>query len=178
MSDDPRDGLVEVIAEEPGWATALPDLPALAETAAGLALTAEARDPTRWTLALLACSDARIATLNAEFRSRARPTNVLSWPSFTVLPRDDSLPTLERTHLGDLAIALETVAFEADQAGISLKHHAIHLILHGCLHLLGYDHANEAEAVRMERTEARLLAGLGIADPYQRGSAPSAHLNG
>ena len=83
-----------------------------------------------------------------------------------------SLTSGERQiYLGDVAIALETTRKEADEAAIPLKDHVIHLILHGCLHLLGYDHITEAEADLMEGIESRALQSIGLADPYRRGDA-------
>jgi len=169
--------IVETLIEAEGWDRALPELPGIAETAARAALTSAGRDPARWTLCLLACDDARIAALNAAHRGRAAPTNVLSWPAYAVLP-PDAAPGAVPRHLGDLALALETVAAEAGAASIPLKDHAMHLILHGCLHLLGHDHATEAEAAVMEGIETRVLAELGIGDPYLRGDARSAHPDG
>ncbi len=81
------DGLVELVIEEPAWTEALPDIEALADTAAQLALEASGLDPERWTICLLACDDARIAQLNGEFRGKAVPTNVLSWPAFELAPK-------------------------------------------------------------------------------------------
>ncbi len=158
------DPLLELVIEEPAWEAALPGLEALAETAAALALAEAGADPARWQISLLACSDARIAVLNAAFRARAEPTDVLSFPAFAH-PLPDPGPG-PRTHLGDLALALETTRRDAEMSGRDLKDHAIHLIIHGCLHLLGHDHDTEAAAGMMEGIEIRALGRLGIADPY------------
>ena len=166
--------IVDTVIEDPRWETALPGLAGTAETAARAALAAAGRRPEGWTLCLLACDDARIAGLNGQFRGRAAPTNVLSWPAFAALPPDPA-PGAAPLHLGDLAIALETTQGEAISADLPLKDHALHLILHGCLHLLGYDHESEAEAVVMEGIETRVLTGLGLADPYSRRGAPEAY---
>lgn len=177
-SGPPSGGLVELIVEEAGWHRALPDLEHVATRAAGLALGACGVPPDRFVIALLACSDARIAGLNAEFRTRATPTNVLSWPAFVLAPprpgAPPDLPPREapgsaaegRRPLGDIAIALETVAAEAQERGLPLKNHATHLIVHGCLHLLGYDHQTPPDAMLMEGLEGRVLAEAGIPDPY------------
>ena len=164
--------LVELALEEPGWTEALPDLEALASAAVRLALEAAGLDPADWSVAVLACSDTRIAGLNAAFRERAQPTNVLSWPAFA--PPLPPAPA-PRTHLGDIAIALGTVSREAHSAGIPLKDHATHLILHGCLHLIGYDHDTDSAADMMEGLERRALARIGIPDPYERGGAALPH---
>ena len=177
------DGLVELVIEEPAWTEALPGIEALAETAARLALEAAGLDPERWTLCLLACDDARIADLNRDFRARAAPTNVLSWPAFELAPeRPGARPaappqsaTGPRQPLGDVAIALQTTRREAGASATPLKDHVIHLILHGCLHLLGFDHEAEEDAETMEGIETRALARIGVADPYTRGDAGQPH---
>ncbi len=177
------DGLVELVIEEPAWTETLPELEALAGTAARLALEASGLDPERWTLCLLACDDARIAGLNRDFRARAVPTNVLSWPAFELAPEHPGgLPAAApqsaagpRQPLGDVAIALQTTRREAGACATPLKDHVIHLILHGCLHLLGFDHEAEADAETMEGFETRALARIGVADPYMRGDAGQPH---
>jgi probable rRNA maturation factor len=159
--------LVDLVIEEPRWETV--GLGGLAEPAARAVLVAAGLDPARHEVSLLACDDARIATLNADFRGKAKPTNVLSWPAFEAGeieapdPRDP-----EPVFLGDLAIAYETCAREAEEGGIPLDHHATHLVVHAMLHLLGYDHEVEDEADAMENFETKILASLGVPDPYSR----------
>jgi probable rRNA maturation factor len=89
-------------------------------------------------------------------------TNVLSFPA-----GETGSPAGQPTPLGDIAIAAETVLAEAEQQGIAPRDHALHLVVHGVLHLLGYDHEAKTEANRMERLEVAILARLGVADPYQ-----------
>lgn len=96
--------------------------------------------------------DDAIAALNALFRGQQKPTNVLSFP--------------DRNGGGDVMLALETVAKEAARQGKTVADHTAHLIVHGILHLMGYDHLKHTEARRMERLEAAVLSGFGIADPY------------
>ena len=167
--------ICETVIEARGWEAALPDLPGLADRLARAAIEAEGRDPAAWTLCLLACDDARIAALNAGFRGRAAPTNVLSWPACAPLPAQD--PDAPR-HLGDIALALGTTRAEARTRSIPLKDHAAHLILHGCLHLLGHEHGTAAAATVMEGIESRVLTRLGFADPWLREDAPVAHPDG
>ncbi|MDF1872127.1 rRNA maturation RNase YbeY [Vannielia sp.] len=125
-------------------------------------------------LAILAADDARIATLNEAHRGKAQPTNVLSWPAQELQPEaaggepfaaeadpDGSIP------LGDIALAYETCAREAEEGGIPFGDHLTHLIVHGTMHLLGYDHINDADAELMEAREAEVLAKLGLANPYE-----------
>ncbi|GLQ47096.1 endoribonuclease YbeY [Dyella lipolytica] len=98
-------------------------------------------------------------TLNRDYRGKDYATNVLSFP--VELPPGVSLPLL-----GDIAICAPVVAREAAEQGKPVAYHWAHLTVHGVLHLIGYDHIAEADAVRMEALETRVLAGLGIADPY------------
>ncbi|TPE50209.1 rRNA maturation RNase YbeY [Amaricoccus solimangrovi] len=156
--------LVDLVIEEPRWEAL--GLGPLAEAAARRALEAAGLDPAAHELSLLACDDARIAELNADFRGKPKPTNVLSWPAFEgEVPAPDPEDP-EPLFLGDLALAYETCAREAEAGGISLADHATHLVVHGILHLLGYDHEMEDEADAMESFETKILASLGVADPY------------
>jgi probable rRNA maturation factor len=110
---------------------------------------------------VLLTSDSEIQILNAEWRNNDKATNVLSFPS-PKMP----VPEGEVAHLGDIVLAWETVAQEADLAAKTLADHVTHLVVHGTLHLLGLDHVDDAEADEMEAKEKRILAGLGLADPY------------
>lgn len=98
--------------------------------------------------------------LNATWRGRDRPTNVLAFPA-------DLPPELQLPLLGDLVLCAPVVAAEAREQGKSVSDHYAHLTVHGLLHLLGFDHEDDAEAERMEAEEQRILAGLGIEDPYR-----------
>ncbi|WOI53349.1 rRNA maturation RNase YbeY [Parvularcula sp. LCG005] len=111
-------------------------------------------------------NDSEVHGLNLEWRGKDKPTNVLSFPA-------DDFPVGEgeTPPLGDLALAYETCAREAAEKNIPFAHHLTHLVLHGVLHLLGYDHIDEEEAEEMETLEIRLLSQLDIADPYSDGSA-------
>lgn len=111
--------------------------------------------------------DAEVQQLNAVYRGKDKPTNVLSFP----MVQADLIGALDNTDdgevlLGDIILAQETCAREAQERGISLADHATHLIVHGTLHLVGHDHENEAEADAMEALETRALETLGLADPY------------
>lgn len=165
---------VELVVEERAWLDYLPDLQSIASIAASSALTNSIQQVPGASMALLACDDARIAQLNAEFRDNQSPTNVLSWPAFDLAPTAaggvPSRPPVSAhdnvLHLGDVAIALQTCLHESSTADRPLKNHCLHLILHGTLHLLGYDHQTEPDADVMEGIERKALAGLGIPDPY------------
>jgi probable rRNA maturation factor len=110
--------------------------------------------------------------LNASFRGKDKPTNVLSFPA---APPPPGMKGTESLFLGDLALGYETCAAEALAEGKSLRDHLSHLVVHGLLHLLGYDHETGVEAERMEGRERAILAALGIADPYS--GAEEAPLN-
>ncbi|MBS3651139.1 rRNA maturation RNase YbeY [Pseudaminobacter sp. 19-2017] len=112
-------------------------------------------------LSLVFTSDEHIRTLNAEWRGKDKPTNVLSFPAFPVTP-GASLPPM----LGDIVLAAETVLSEAELEGKPLDHHISHLIVHGLLHLMGHDHEENEQAELMEGLERRILARLAIPDPY------------
>ncbi len=113
-------------------------------------------------VSLCLADDAALSALNLRWRGIDKPTNVLSFPS----PPPDRLG--ETTTLGDIALAYETLAREAHDLGISLADHYRHLLVHGFLHLIGYDHETDAEAERMEALETRILTQLGVSDPYAR----------
>ena len=169
-----NDPLVEFLIEGEAWVEVLQDLDAVAEAAAFAALEEAGLPRQRYAISLLACDDARIAQLNKSFRGKETPTNVLSWPVFELQPEaPGALPPRppvpdgdNRILLGDVAIALQTCQREAAATSKPLKNHVTHLILHGCLHLLGYDHGTDADAALMEGKERRALARLGIPDPY------------
>jgi probable rRNA maturation factor len=115
-------------------------------------------------LAIMLTDDAGIRTLNANWRGIDKPTNVLSFPALqpTGTPSPDDAPRM----LGDIAIAYETVRREADDEHKPFAHHLSHLAIHGFLHLIGYDHETDEEAGEMENLERKILARLGIPDPY------------
>jgi len=113
-------------------------------------------------LSLVFTDDEDVRGINAEWRGQDKPTNVLSFPAFPVAPGQMPGPML-----GDIVIAYETVAREAVELGKSFDEHLMHLLTHGFLHLLGYDHIEKQEAELMEGLETRILAALNLSDPYQ-----------
>lgn len=158
---------VDIIFEDDRWAEA--GLATLAATATRAALSHLALAPDSLEISLLACDDARIAALNADFRGKPQPTNVLSWPSEERGAARDGDPPLPPSdeELGDIAIAYETCLNEATEQGKSFDDHVIHLIVHGVLHLLGYDHMRDRDATLMEGLEVAILGKLGLSDPYR-----------
>lgn len=124
--------------------------------AAARATLHEAGAETENALAIRLADDAEVQTLNARYRAKDKPTNVLSFPA----------PEWAAPHLGDIILAYETIAREATEQGKSFDHHALHLAVHGMLHLLGYDHESEDQAEEMETLERRILAQFAIEDPY------------
>lgn len=167
MPDAP---FVDVIVEDDAWG----DPSAVIEGAVAAALAHLGLDPAGYEVSVLACSDARIAGLNAEFRGKPAPTNVLSWPAVDLRPDtpgaapeppDPGTPD-DPVALGDIALAWGVCTREAAEQGKPFEHHLAHLTVHSVLHLLGYDHELEDDALLMERTETAILAGMAIPDPY------------
>jgi probable rRNA maturation factor len=185
--------VIEVEIEDPAWTEALPEAEALAMAAAEAALGVAACEPPpslRDTsprgggdstpqlyspaplgegdreavegatgLVILLADAAAVQDLNARFRDKDKPTNVLSFPA----------AANPEGHLGDVALAFGVCAREAAEQGKPLRHHLQHLVAHGVLHLLGYDHMSDDEAEAMESLERIVMAGLGAPDPYAPG---------
>ncbi len=174
MSDEPGSSSLEIAVSlhDAAWLEVLDDLEARAQRAVRAALKSAAggtagEGPLE--ISLVFTDDAEQRALNRDYRHKDSATNVLSFPNM-----DDSTPPpaagLPRL-LGDVVLARETVIREAQAQGKSVADHATHLLVHGVLHLLGYDHQSPAEAEEMEALERQILAALDIADPY---AAPGA----
>jgi len=162
---------VDCIIEDRRWADV--NIVGLAVAAYENAMCYLGYDPDQFEIGLLACADDKIAELNGQFRGTPTPTNVLSWPSEERAADDDGgtpEPVVQQmnsdTFLGDLAISYDTCVREAEEGAKMLKSHATHLLVHGTLHLLGYDHERDGDAALMEGLETQILAKMGIADPY------------
>lgn len=151
---------IDITVEAGQW-PAKRALSALAREAVAAVLAESGAAARRSELSIVFTDDAHIRALNAGWRGKDKPTNVLSFPAFPVKP-GDALPPM----LGDIVLAAGTVAREAELEEKPFDHHLLHLIIHGTLHLLGYDHETEAEAEIMEALERRALARLAIPDPY------------
>ena len=151
MNTSPSGGaVIEVEIEDQAWTAAQPDAEALAVAAAAAALDRPGE------IAVLLTDDASLRDLNNRFRGKDKTTNVLSFPA----------ARNPQGHLGDIALAYGVCAAEAAEQGKSLSAHLQHLVAHGVLHLVGFDHETEAEAEAMEARERVILAGLGVSDPY------------
>ncbi|KAA5803480.1 rRNA maturation RNase YbeY [Alkalicaulis satelles] len=150
---------VEIVIGHDAWRAA-DGLEALITDVIAAAL-ARMDDPRPGVAVILLADDAMVRDLNARFRGKDRPTNVLSFPA----PQSEGYP-------GDVALAYQTCAREADEAGKTLVHHAAHLALHGVLHLNGFDHQEDAAAREMETLETAVLAGFAIPDPYAAQNTP------
>ncbi len=133
----------------------------LAQRAAEAAVTVAEETEEDFEVSVMLTDDAHIRELNRTWRQKDKPTNVLSFPA------PDQPGAEGPRHLGDIALAYETLVRESEEESKALADHFAHLIVHGILHLLGYDHEDEEEAEDMEALEVKALATLGIADPYR-----------
>ncbi|MCP4330478.1 MAG: rRNA maturation RNase YbeY [Alphaproteobacteria bacterium] len=153
------------------WRQHLPQATAICRAAARAAVGGSVAAPRGGNLevSIVLADDQLVRALNRDYRGFDKATNVLSFPSDKL----DSPPLTEPLLLGDIVLAHETIIREAGSRGISIRDHVSHLVVHGVLHLLGYDHERNSDAEAMERVEVRILAGLGIGDPYRVVSMPA-----
>ena len=164
--------MIETATINEGWPDAA-DWEALAASAVSIAIAATPHGALTGRdacveIAVRLTDDAEVQTLNRDYRHKDKPTNVLSFP---MIP-PDLIASLANTSdaeilLGDIVLARETCAREAAARGVSVEAHATHLIVHGTLHLLGYDHMQDDEAEAMESLERQIMATLGLHDPYE-----------
>ena len=128
-------------------------------------------------LAIVLTDDAAMRRLNRDWRGIDAPTNVLSFATKDPGDRPDEQRGSQQrgSHLGDIVLAFETVKREARREGKPFDHHLAHLAVHGFLHLLGYDHGNDAQARRMERIERAILRDLAVPDPYRATRSTAGH---
>ncbi|MEG3617052.1 rRNA maturation RNase YbeY [Magnetovibrio sp. PR-2] len=156
---------IDISLENGDWKTALPDHPAIIERAINAcvakAAECEDEDEAEWEISVLLTDDGAVQALNRDWRGQDKPTNVLSFPASA-----DDLPMGAPMMLGDIAIAFETVTQEAQELDKPLSDHFCHLVVHGMLHLLGFDHVSDAQADEMEPLEIEILDGLGVKSPY------------
>ena len=150
----------DILVEADGWPPEA-ELQALVDRALAACRTADLPEiAADAEVSLVFTDDARVRMLNRQYRGNDKPTNVLSFPAAPLFPGRLGPP------LGDIVMARETIAAESAGEGLDIADHLTHLIVHGFLHLLGYDHETDGEAAVMERLETAILGRLGIADPY------------
>lgn len=154
--------IINVDADEEAWAAVLPDAGKIAVSAANAAVRFLGKDLGGSALEIVLATDEEVAELNGQWRGKPKPTNVLSFPAAS----DIVVPPGEPRPLGEIILAAGVVAREAAEQSKSPADHFTHLVVHGFLHIMGYDHEVEAEADRMERLETEVLAQMGIANPY------------
>lgn len=175
QTDAPAAPLVDCVIEDPRWDDS--GLEEISQTAAQAVLAHLGLGTSGYEICVMGCDDPRIATLNTEFRGKPVPTNVLSWPAEELAAEEeggapDLPPEGEEdgpfgpVELGDIAISWDTCAREAAESGKPFGDHVTHLVVHGILHLLGYDHIRDGDAELMEGIETEILGKLGIPDPY------------
>ncbi len=170
--------MLSVLIEEPAWSTALADAETLCEAAARHALCTGLSDlgiepgDSQAALAagqgaLVLTNDDEVQALNVDYRGKDRPTNVLSFPQDEAdIPAGENGEAGPPWMIGDIVLAFQTCEQEAKAQAKPLAAHLQHLVVHGCLHLLGHDHQLESQAERMEGLERRIMAELGWPDPY------------
>lgn len=152
---------IDIRIAVPGWRTAMPNPNAAIRKAVQAALGSELPKKAVTSLSILLTDDAEMRKLNAGWRAKDKPTNVLSFPAENAVD-----PARPPEFLGDVALGLATCRREAREQGKAFADHVAHLTVHGVLHLLGYDHMDDEQAEAMEPLETSILAGMGIADPY------------
>jgi probable rRNA maturation factor len=163
--------MLEIDIEADGEWDSSTDWPRLVRAAAESAVSHSAfpqlaESPRTIELSVRLTGDEEVRGLNAQYRRKDKPTNVLSFPMAEAYELEEADEDGPNIMLGDVVLARGVCAAEAAEKHVSLEDHAAHLVVHGTLHLLGYDHEDEAGASEMEQREVEALAALGIADPY------------
>jgi probable rRNA maturation factor len=161
-SEPPERLSITIVSECGDWSTFASREGAIAEAAAAVARHPRCRPARGAEACVVLANDALVRLLNRSYRGKDAPTNVLSFP-FSPAPAG-----ARALHIGDVVLAVETIQNEAGEQGIAPVHHLQHLVVHGLLHLLGFDHDTAVRAEAMEGLEAQILAALGIANPYPR----------
>jgi probable rRNA maturation factor len=158
------DAEIAVTVEAAAWTAALPDAEDRCHTFAAAALGAGELGEGPVEVSIVLADDDRVQAMNRQYRGQDKPTNVLSFA--TLDDEDAPLPVGAPLLLGDVVLAFETMQREALEQGKPLADHFGHLVVHGVLHLLGFDHEDDADATEMESLERAILAALGVPDPY------------
>jgi probable rRNA maturation factor len=166
---EPCQRLHLVLVEEDGDWSDIPGLEAaVRQAAAALARHRQVSVTPGSEVSVVLCSDALVRRMNRTYRGKDASTNVLSFP----FQRPPGAGAEDGAYLGDVVLAAERVRLEADERGIERKHHLQHLVVHGVLHLLGYDHETDSAAEAMERLETDILATIGVGDPHAASAVP------
>jgi probable rRNA maturation factor len=161
---------LDVIVDVPAWLDALPTVEAICRRSATAAFHAAKKAEAEAEASIVLSNDARIKSLNAAWRGKDEATNVLAFPATDVPQAGAAGRSQPPLIIGDVIIAFETAVAEARVEGKDLADHLSHLVVHGMLHLLGYDHETDDEADEMESLEVAVLASVGVADPYSAAS--------
>ena len=154
--------VIEISIKHKAWQTALPKASNIVRQAVHSALSVTTK-PSEEELAVILANDALLKSLNKDYRGIDKPTNVLSF-SYTQ-PKKENVSNLP-SMLGDIIISLDTACSEAEKANIGLKAHVSHLVIHGVLHLMGYNHELDSDALIMEKLEIQALERIGYRNPY------------
>lgn len=166
---------VHLVKSSPKWKAAFPSMKKKIEQAAAAAfLNAKkpaAFDRRHFEITLVLSDDKTQKSLNHDFRGKNKSTNVLSFPQLNMQKFRktalDVFPVKEPVPLGDVVLAFETILAESKKQEKTMEEHVLHLVVHGVLHLLGYDHMRDKDAKKMEKLECDILDALGYADPYE-----------
>lgn len=168
----------EIVVADEAWHALEFDVSAVVERAVRAAIDPAAPPALRGaTIDILLTSDAEVRRLNARYRKRDEATNVLSFPQIDSIWRYSNVAVAmdgsrDEILLGDVVLARETIVREADEQGKTMPDHLAHMVVHGVLHLLGYDHDDDRRAAEMEALEKRALAAIGVNDPYPAAAVP------
>ena len=156
---------IDITIQDMRWKEAISDIDSIIDKIALKVLHDELTGIEAAEISIVLGNDAFIQIFNKSYRGKDAPTNVLSFP----MSEPEDLKTKEATFyaLGDIIMAYETITRESEEQGKSLKDHITHMLVHGCLHLLHYDHLEEEDAENMERLEIKILEELGIKNPYE-----------
>jgi probable rRNA maturation factor len=153
---------IDIMRSERRWPTTAKLRKLLTRAISAAASEAGLAWPEAAELSCVFTNDAEMTKINGQWRSKNQPTNILSFPGSAMAPGMEAGPMI-----GDLVLAFETVEREAGEQGKTFDDHLTHLLVHGFLHLFGYDHVKSDEAARMEQIEIRILYQMGITNPYE-----------
>lgn len=154
---------ITIIPETDRWQAALPNYIPIIENVVEITLLEVGHPLNNTELSVVLADDEFLQRFNAQYRGKDHPTNVLSFPADKSVEFADNID-----NLGDILISLSTLEWEATEQGKSLESHFKHMLIHGVLHLLGYDHQADDEAEKMENLEITILQSLGIENPYEQ----------